>query len=442
MKTSHHAVIAKACVVCATLCGLALFALPAFAAAPADSAEVAQLSRKVDVLTEEIESLRAGGGAAAPVEYASRHGFSPAASKVYAVQNGVSIGGYGEMLLEALDDTRENDTPSGALPQLDFLRQIIYVGYKFSDELLFNAEIEFEHAGVGGAPLNGDVVVEFAYIDWARDPRLGVRAGMVLLPLGIVNELHEPPVFIGAKRPDTENGIIPTTWRANGAGIYGEFASGFEYRAFITEGLDARMFTASSPLRGGRQKGSRARATKPALSGRMDYAGVPGLNVGVSAYRGDSWQDHQPDSVRLSPVVTLVDLHASYQRNGFEATALYASGTLDDAADLSDALLLTGSSRLGESFHGFYVAGAYDVLPLIMPGTRYGLSPYARYEVLQSQQDVPGGSESPANERTTITFGAAFKPHPNVVLKGERQQRSNEAKTATSQWNVQLGYLF
>jgi hypothetical protein len=423
------------------LCALLLAASsPAAFAAPADSSKLAELDRKVETLVQELENLRMGEAAGTTVP-AARHGFAPAASKVYGVRGGVSIGGYGEVVLQGFDARREDDARAGKLPQTDMLRQILYVGYKFNDELLVNSEIEIEHAGVGGA-LGGEVSVEFAYVDWSRDPRIGVRAGMVLAPIGLINELHEPPIFIGAARPDVESVIIPTTWRVNGAGVYGEFPAGISYRAYVSEGLDARAFTASSPLRGGRQKGSRAAATKPALSARVDYSSPHGFTVGASGYRGDSWQDQQPDSLRLSPVTTLVEAHATLQRGAFEARVLYVKGRLADAGVLSDALGLTGAGRLGESYHGFYVEGAYDVLPHLAPGTSYALAPYARYELLDTQESVPGGSENPANEQTVITIGAAFRPHPNVVLKGERQQRANEAETATSQWNVQLGWLF
>jgi len=424
----------------AALFALALVSAPA-AAAPADSSHVAELDRKVEALTREIENMRMGE-AAGGATYEARHGLAPAAAKVYGVPAGVSLGGYGEMLFETFDAKREDDTPSGRLPRLDLLRQIVYVGYKFSDEVLVNSEIEIEHAGTGEEPLEGEVSVEFAYIDWSRDPRIGVRAGMLLAPIGLVNEMHEPPVFIGARRPDVESAIIPTTWRVNGAGIYGAFPSGISYRAYLTEGLDARAFSASSPIRNGRQLGSEARATKPALSARVDYAGTRGFTLGASGYRGDSWQDHQPDSLRLSPVTTLVEAHATFEQGGFQARALFVKGMLDDAGVLSDALGLTGMERLGESFHGFYVEGAFDVLPRLIPGTRYALAPYARWEMLDTQESVPGGAEDPANERRVVTFGLAFRPHANVVLKGERQQRSNEAETATSQWNVQLGWLF
>jgi hypothetical protein len=406
-------------------------------AAPAvadDASRIGELERKVDVLAHELEQLRLGA-AADTATYAPRFGLAPAASKVYAARPGVSIGGYGEMLLENFDRLREDEAVANRTDQIDYLRQILYVGYKFNDELLFNSEIEFEHAGIGGV-MTGEVVVEFAYVEWSRSPRFGLRAGMLLQPLGLVNELHEPPVCIGARRPDVENRIIPTTWRANGAGIHGELPGGLAYRATVTD------FTASGGIRDGRQSGSRSRAVKPAFSGRIDWTGAPGLLVGAAGYTGDAWQEVQPVDTTLTPRVTLIDLHARFEWRGLEARALWVEGTLDDAGDLSDKLGLTGTSRLGESFGGWYVEAAYDVLPVAYAGTRYGLLPYVRYEAYDTQDDVPGGAESPANERTVLTVGMAFEPHPNVVLRVDRQQRHNEAETETSQWNAQVGYLF
>jgi hypothetical protein len=266
---------------------------------------------------------------------------------------------------------------------------------------------------------------------------------MVLMPVGITNELHEPTVFIGAKRPDVDNVIIPTTWRGNGAGLFGEFENGVEDRAYVTEGLDAMKFTAASPVRGGRQKGSKSKFTNPALVGRVDYAGVQGLMVGASAYRGDSWQELSTSVVSsLEPVTTLFEAHAMVQHRGLDARAVYARGWQRDAGALSDELGLTGMARLGEEFYGYYVEAAYDVLPLTNPNTRRVLEPYFRYEMIDTQSKVPGGMEDPENKRTVLTIGAAFRPHPNVVAKVDRQLRRNDARTATSQWNVALGYMF
>jgi hypothetical protein len=411
--------------------------------AHAEDDRVTELERKVDVLTREIEDLKLG---AAGVDTAASRprtglGLAPAAAKVYGINRGVSIGGYGEMLYENFDRRLEDDSESDAIDQIDLLRNIVYVGFKFDDRLLFNSEIEVEHAVVAG-DAGGEVAIEFAYLEWALQREFGLRAGMVLLPVGLVNELHEPPVFLGARRPEVEQVIIPTTWRGNGAGVFGVLANRLAYRAYVTEGLHAEGFTAEEGIREGRQEGAESRAVKPGFSARADWVGVSGMLAGASVYTGDSWQDFQPTDSTLSPRVTLFDVHTRWQFEGLDVRGLYAWGSLSDADELSNHLGLVGSSRLGEHFMGGYVEGAYNVMPLIAPQSKLGLSPYLRFETYDTQNDVPGGSEDPALERRVVTAGAAFNPHPNLVLKADRQWRTNEAETGLSQWNVQVGYLY
>ena len=443
----HMSIMKQRCLGCTLL--LLLAATPALA----QEERIAELERKVNVLTEELSNMRLGG-AADTARYVSRSGLGPAASKVYSGR-GISIGGYGEMLYENFDRERENGTQAGLPDRLDYLRQVIYLGYKFTDDLLFNSEVEFEHGGVqdeaevavdpltgtGEAELSGEVVLEFAYVEWARQPEFGLRAGMLLAPLGLLNEMHEPTVFLGARRPEVEQNIIPTTWRANGAGIFGDLGGSVAFRAYVVEGLDATGFSAARSIRGGRQGGSQSLITKPAFTARLDYSGIPGLVVGGSAFTGDSWQGPQP-ATKLSPWVTLLDAHARYQWQGFEARGIYSSGRIEDAGPLSDQLGLVGAVRLGERFFGYYVEAGYDLLAATRPGSRYRLLPYGRYERYDTQDDVPGGIEDPAFERTLLTLGAAFQPHSNVVLKADRQERKDQADTGTSQWNIAVGYSF
>ena len=133
--------------------------------------------------------------------------------------------------------------------------------------------------------------VEFAALDYLYHPALNFRAGLVLVPMGFVNEVHEPPFFLGTQRPTPERAIIPSTWRENGVGIYGELGEGrLQYRAYAVNGFDASGFT-SSGLRGGRQKGSRAKANDLGFVGRVDFEPLAGWLVGGSYYRGDSGQD-------------------------------------------------------------------------------------------------------------------------------------------------------
>jgi len=428
----------------------------ALVAAPAwgQDDRVAELERKVDVLTQEIEQMRLGA-LAETTAYAPRLGLAPAASKVYGVARGVSIGGYGEVLATRPDRERQDGAPSGGSDRVDFLRAVFYIGHKFSDELLLNSELEWEHGGIvdeaavqvdpqsgqGGAELSGEVTLEFAYLDWSSQRAFGLRAGKLLVPVGLVNEQHEPPVFFGARRPETERVVIPSTWGGNGLGVFGELSNGLSYRAYVMEGLDATGFSADQAIRGGRQGGQQSALRHPAFVARVDWTSAFGLAAGGSAFTGNAWQS-QP-GVPFRPSVTLLDAHARIDWRGFQGRALFARGSLHDAAALSDELGLAGVERLGGRFWGAYLEAAYDVAPRITPGARYGLLPYVRYEITDPQDEVDvAGIEDPALHLRVITAGLAFRPDPNVVLKADREQRRNDADTEASQWNVAIGYLF
>lgn len=430
---------------------LLVLAAPAAAEAPPPG----ELERRVDALARELEALRLGVVADTGTLAPATTGLAPAAARVYGVRPGVSLGGYGEILLQRFDRERQDDAPAGLAPRLDVPRLVTYLGYKFSDELLFNSEIEIEHAGIGDeaavevdtttgtgeAELSGEVKLEFAYLDWMLHPGFGVRAGLLLVPVGLVNEQHEPPVYLGARRGELERNVIPATWSAIGAGIHGAHPSGLAWRLYLVEGLDGAGFSAASAVRNGRQGGSRSLATHASLTGRLDWSGGGGL-VGGSFFTGSAWQRPRPGGRGLGPVVTMLDAHASWRRSGLAARALAVRGTVSDAGALSDALGLGGGARLGRRFGGLSIEAGYDVLPLIVAGTSRGLSPYLRIERYDTQEDVPGGADDPANERTLITTGIEFRPHPGVVLKADREARRNGNDTETGVWNLALGFQF
>lgn len=400
---------------------------------------LAELERRIDLLAAEIEKQRTAGAASGADEgpLSGVKGLAPAASKVYGVTRGVSIGGYGEALYERFADTAENGAPSGRTDQFDFLRQIIYVGYKFSDSVLFNSEIEFEHASTGKG---GEVSVEFAYIELQRSPKLGLRVGMLLAPLGFVNELHEPPIFHGARRPEVESAIVPSTWRENGAGLFGE-AGPVQWRAYVLAGLASSGFS-SSGIRGGRQSGARSKAEDFGVAARVDFTGVPGLLVGGAVFSGDTGQGSTQDGRAIDGRLTLYDLHAQYEHRGLQLRALYARGTLGDVTRINRANGLSGNKSVGEGQYGWYAQIAYDLLTL-RPAGQWSLTPFARYERLDTQDGVPAGySEDPALRRSALTFGVGVKPLPNVVFKADYTRQRNDARRGVSQFNLAVGYLF
>lgn len=395
-----------------------------------DGDRLAELERRLEVLATEIEAMRIGE-AAAPADEGS-YGLGPAASKIYRTEQGLSIGGYGEVLYQNFASDRDDGVASGKTDTFDVLRAVLYFGYKFSDRWVLNTEIEYEHAN--------EVFVEFAYLDYLWRPQANLRAGLLLVPMGFLNELHEPTTFLGANRPAIEQVIIPSTWRENGFGLFGD-AGPFSYRTYVVNGLKGAGFTAGG-LRGGRQKGAQAKAEDFAWVGRLDFTGVPGLLVGGSAYVGGSGQDLKTaggDSVGVG--TQIIEGHAEWKWRGLELRAMGVQAELDDVADLNRALNLTGSQSVGETLKGHYLQAGYDILA--GRGGEKAFTPYARWEVYNTQDDVPAGfTANRANDVEILTLGFAYKPIDQLIFKVDHQNIDNEAGTGTDQFNALLGWIF
>jgi hypothetical protein len=411
----------------------------------ADSVEIEKLKGQIDAITRQLEEMQLGTDVVAPVD-TGMYGLGPGASRVYRVQQGVSIGGYGEVLYERFASEREDGAPSGKTDQIDALRGIVYVGYKFNDRILFNSETEVEHGSTGQA---GSVSLEFAYVDYRFSDIVGARAGLLLVPMGFVNEQHEPPTFLGTERPETETRIIPSTWRENGIGAFGAIG-GWSFRAYLVNGLDAvgggsskaGGFSAAG-LRGGRQKGSKAVAEQFAGVARVDY-GRRGFTVGSSIYYGKSGQNAAApsDPTQTIDAATMIwEGHAGYKAHGFDLRGLVALATVSDVALLNEVRGFQDDSSVGERMVGWYVQAGYDLLRSVR--TEHQLLPYVRYEQLDTQARVPDGyARNPTNDQTIVALGMAWKPIPQVIVKTDYQIRQNAASTGVNQFNIAMGYLF
>ena len=412
------------------------------AAGAGGPATLQELERKIEALAQEIERLRIGEAAAPPAQ-APVPGFGPAASKVYAIKRGVSVGGYGEMLYQNIDARRDDGVPSGALDRLDLERAVFYFGYKWSDHLLLNSELEYEHA-VSGEGEPGETAVEFAYIDYRPFRRFGMRGGLLLVPMGFLTELHEPPIFHGATRPEVERLIIPSTWRENGLGVYGDLGP-VSYRAYVVAGLRASGFTADEGIREGRQEGADSLAEDLALTARVDYTPTAGLVLGAAVFTGRTGQG---DPSLAGARLTLGDAHAEWNARGVHLRGLYVKGILSDAEAVSlsnDPLLAVDPTRptaIGSRTKGWYAEAAYNLLSLRRKGDRE-LGPFLRYEALDTQEGVPPRfTRDPVNDRTVRTYGITCRPIPNVAIKVDVQDFRNRAGTGIDQVNFALGYLF
>jgi hypothetical protein len=412
------------------------------------NAKLEELSRRIDILAQEIQNLKMGEaapaletGAATGEKSAERYGIGPAAAKIYGVKKGVSIGGYGEVLYDNFASKDQSGNPAPGDDVITLLRAVLYLGYKFDPHFVLNTEIEYENAVVA-SDKGGEAEVEFAYIDYMHSPAFNARAGLVLIPSGLVNQLHEPTAYLGARRPDVETFIIPSTWREIGTGFYGTWGP-ISYQLYGVNGLNAAGYSADEGIREGSQEGSEALAKSWAFAGRADFTALPGLLVGASVFTGDAGQGQvTPSGFHLSAPTTVFDAHADWRWRGLWLRGLYAHTTVGQAALVNELNGFQGDRSVGSVQEGWYVQAGYDVLSLV-PGSRMNLIPYARYEQYDTQAQVPVGyARNPENDVTELTLGIAFQPIPQLILKADWQQRHNAAKTGVNVWNASLGYVF
>ena len=328
-----------------------------------------------------------------------------------------TIGGYGELHYNNLN---AND-PSRDVEMLDLHRFVLFFGHQFNDRTRFYSEVEVEHAFVAdtGGDTPGEVEIEQAFIEFDLRQNLYAKAGLFLIPVGVLNETHEPDTFYGVERNDVENIIVPSTWWEGGAGLNGRWGSGWNWDLAFTSGL--QMPTTGSNafrVRSGRQKVAKAVASDGAVTGRLRYLGVPGLQAAVTVqYQFDPSQVSN-DGLDSG---TLVEAHVDYQRNGFGLRALYARWDFSgDAVESAEADTQTG----------WYIEPSYRL------NDKVGF--YARYE------DVDAARAQDKFDQWEV--GLNWWPAKNVVIKFDYRDRSHDLDSQNgrdfSGIDLGLGYSF
>jgi len=406
--------------------------------APAKTAgtDVKNLERKTDVLSQEVEKLRTNLSIPEEAKYKSAYGLGPAASKVYSAGKGLSIGGYGEGNYSAKvgDKGDSKDTA-------DMERIVLYAGYKFTDRILFNSELEFEHATTGeGDESKGEVSVEFASLDFFIDQRANARAGLVLMPMGLVNRIHEPLFYFGNHRPEVEQRIIPSTWREMGAGLFGAITPELTYTAYVVNGLDATGFT-SNGIREGRGGGSNAKAENFGYVARLDYdpVALPGVTVGGSAYVGNSGQNQTFAGQKADVFTQLYEAHVQWKYRGLEFRTLGSWGHINNA----DLVSANNNTIVGSENYGFYSELGYDILPLLWKDTTQYLAPFFRYERLNTVAKAPTGfANDPTKDWRIYQVGLQYKPIPNVVIKADYRNYTAKQGQLPDDFNLGFGFIF
>jgi len=321
--------------------------------------------------------------------------------------------------------------PGGDLsPTLDYHRLVLGWSYAFTDRLSLHVEIDFEHA-------TKEIELEFAYIDFKWIDAVNFRAGSLLMPVGPLNEFHEPTLFYSVERPYVERYIIPTSWHEGGAGLYGRIIPGLGYRVYLVEGLNAGGFSENG-IREGQQVLSEDSNVAKNFGGvgRLEYTAIPGVGLGASFYHAGAGQAN-PGAGNAS--VTLWDVDARFRMKGIDLTGVYVRTTIKGAAEIS-ALPTVGQTVGSEQF-GWYAEAAYHLDQLTH--AQWDLVPFVRWEQFNTQKEVPAGlTANPATDRKILTYGLAFYPDPEVAIKIDQERWKDGTGADENRYNLGLAFMF
>lgn len=345
----------------------------------------------------------------------------------------VTVGVYGEILY---------NQPEGDNGELDVQRLVLLFGYKFNDQVQFVTEVEVEHVE--------EVYIEQAFVNYNVANNVNLRGGLMLVPMGIINEYHEPTTFNGTERPAVDNAIVPTTWREIGIGVSGKINEiSLGYQAYVfngfksTESDDAGgangFLKGSNGLRSGRQKGIQSTVDSPTFSGKVEYYGFSGLRLGLSGYYGKTQAADDVEELDGANIgISMVGFDARYAYQRFTARGQFIYASLTDTEDYN---LLT-EKDLGSALMGWYAEAAFNLLPV---ANKQKLFAFARYEQYDTHANTDGGLQrNDSYNRTDITTGLNYHIAPGVVLKGDYQFRDNAVAgdTVKDRLNFGIGVWF
>lgn len=350
------------------------------------------------------------------------------------------IGGYGQIDYNQplIKDQRNNGT-------LDVHRLVLLFGYNFTDKLQLFTELELEHVK--------EVYVEQAFLNYKFNKYIQVKGGLMLIPMGIVNELHEPTVYYGVERPLLDKKIVPSTWREIGLGVHGNIQEiSLKYQVYMVNGFlgynDQANFRGSDGFRKGRQKGAESITSSPNLSAKIDYYGIPRLKLGLATYLGksqsnlfDGLADNDPQLEQQADSsivdIAMFGLDATYRIEGIQVRGqliFVNNGNVESYNDF-------GGSDLGKQMFGYYAEAGYNVFKTTK--FKSELIPFVRYEFINTHHETVGFEPNKNFETQLITSGLNWKINSGVVLKVDYQWIKTAAQSEYDHaFNAGIGFVF
>jgi opacity protein-like surface antigen len=320
--------------------------------------------------------------------------------------------------------------------------------YKFRHDIALGVETEFEYGGTGAAmeleyaeageyetevEKGGEVALEQLHITKSFGKAFNVRAGHVIVPVGLTNAHHEPIFYFGTARPEGEAAILPCTWHETGIAVLGYF-SGIRlgYEVMIVNGLDPNGFSRAGWVSSGRQKMfEQSVMTSPAFAGRIEYTPVRKLRIGASGYFNRSSRNStKPQNMAgTNGDVAIASGDAQYAGNNLAARACIIYGTLSDAEKISNinrtSFKKTGypCTPVAPAAMACGAEAGYNVLaPFSSFKTKLFL--FVRYEYYKTFQDTDGSQQKePRYRRSLFTAGLNYRLLPNVAVKADYSMR-------------------
>ncbi len=350
------------------------------------------------------------------------------------------LGGYGQINYNQPFDNgyRQNGN-------LDVQRLVVFLGYSFSPKTSFVTEIEYEHVS--------EVYIEQAFIEHRISPGFNLTGGLLLIPMGIINQNHEPTTFNGVERPSVDSRVVPTTWREIGLGINGRLTNiPLSYEALLVNGLksydEKGLLGGSKGIRKGRQKGAESIISSPNVAFKINYFGISGLQIGAATFMGktqstlynhldtsDKDAVERADSSRVG--IQMFGLDYRFSKGNFHSRGQVI---LDNISDTKAYNQFTGQD-LGSQTLGWYLEGAWDIRA---GNEEQNLTPFVRYERYNLHHKVE--SSTPKNDAydvKEITAGAGYSLAPGVAIKADiTWAQPQDSKQYQKQFNMGIGFWF
>ena len=372
----------------------------------------------------------------------------------------LTVGGYGEAVfsrnyfsdhVSRYSQPEEHaDDPSHG--RFDIPHAVIHLGYDFGKGWSVGTEIEFEHGGNGIAyekedeeggeweqetEKGGEVELEQFWVQKSFAKWANLRAGHIVVPVGLNNAHHEPLSYFTVYRPEGENTIMPSTWHQTGLSFFGRYKA-FRYEAQLLAGLNADHFTNTGWIHKGHKSPLEFEvANKYGASLRLDNYSVPGLRIGLSGYYGHAIGNSYPRNAngvdaQYKGAVAVGAIDFTYNAHGWIVRGQADYGYLSDAEQLKYVYNRLNSKSpykhsafVSKNAYAVGIEAGYDVLPLIQhhkPDTQH-LYVFGRYEAYNPYASNTKGTAYDYTAVKRIAFGLNYHPVPQVVVKAEYSKR-------------------